>query len=437
MLKNRSYKECQMTDQSIKALRQFAKQIFQKAVETADPALAMKNALSDAPFPALAPDGKYIVIGIGKAAPAMMRETLSQISDPYTALCITHSENTESTGDATLMYGAHPVPDETSLSAGQATADLLATAGLADRVIALISGGGSALMALPATGISISDKAKVSALLLAAGIDINQMNLVRQQLSELKGGGFLHYADPAPVSAYILSDVIGDDLRAIASGPTDSPIGTRKEAREICELAGIWSELPSSVQDHLSRPEAAAQPPETSENHLIGSNRQSLQAAKEAAAAFGSVHVVSDHLTGDVNTAATLLLDAAEAAPSGAVTALLAGGETTVQLIGSGRGGRNQELALHVAMGAEKRGLPGDWVFLSGGTDGRDGPTDAAGGIVDASSLQRMRTAGVSPTKLLDNNDSYAALSASDDLLMTGATGTNVADIQCFLISKP
>lgn len=426
-----------MTDQSIKALRQIAKQIFQSAVETADPALAMKTALSSSPFPVLAADGKYIVVGIGKAAPAMMREALGQIAGPYTALCITHPENTESAGDAALMYGAHPVPDDTSLSAGQAVADLLAAAGPADRVIALISGGGSALMALPTPGISIADKAKVSELLLGAGIDITQMNLVRQQLSELKGGGFLHHAAPAQVHAYILSDVIGDDLRAIASGPTVAPIGTQADAREICQNAGVWGELPASVRDHLSRPEVETQPAPPSENHLIGSNRQSLQAAEKAAAAVGSVQVVSDHLTGDVKDAATLILDAAQAAPSRTVSVLLAGGETTVQLTGSGKGGRNQELALHVAVGAEKRGLSGDWVFLSGGTDGRDGPTDAAGGIVDASSLQRMRNAGVDPMVLLDNNDSNAALSASNDLLMTGATGTNVADIQCFLISKP
>lgn len=425
-----------MTDQSIKALRQIATQIFHKAVETADPALAMKRALSRSPFPVPAPDGKYIIVGIGKAAPAMMREALSRIVGPYTALCITHPENTESAGDATLMYGAHPVPDESSLSAGRAVSDLLATAGPSDRVIALISGGGSALMALPVPAVSISDKAKVSDLLLAAGVDIMQMNLVRQHLSDLKGGGFLRHAAPASVCAYILSDVIGDDLRAIASGPTVAPIGSRKEAREICQKAGIWDDLPVSVQDHLSQSGDNRQPIHPGENNLIGSNRQSLHAAETAATAFGPVQIVSDHLTGDVRNAATLLLDAAEAAPSG-TSVLLAGGETTVQLTGSGKGGRNQELALHVALGAEKRGLSGDWVFLSGGTDGRDGPTDAAGGIVDAESLKRLRNAGIDPAALLDNNDSYAALSASDDLLMTGATGTNVADIQCFLISKP
>ncbi|WP_424941121.1 glycerate kinase type-2 family protein [Aliiroseovarius sp. S253] len=425
-----------MTTHSIEALRCAARQIFMKAVEAADPAVAVRQALTQAPFPTPGPTGQCYVISIGKAAPAMMREALKHIEGPHRALCITHPENEEQVEGATLLQGAHPVPNDGSLVAGQAVKDLLAQAGADDRVIALISGGGSALMALPARDISIKDKGTVSALLLGAGIDITQMNLVRQQLSQLKGGGLLRVSAPAPVTAYILSDVIGDDLRAIASGPTVAPIGTRKDARAICEAAGVWPDLPPSVQMHLSQPGTPEDLPQTAQNTLIGSNRHSLHAAQAEAKSIGAVQIVSDMFTGDVKHAATVLLDAAEAAPSGTLSALLAGGETTVQLTGTGRGGRNQELALHVAMGAAERGLQGDWVFLSGGTDGRDGPTDAAGGIVDAGSLHRMAAVGADPAALLQNNDSYAALAASGDLLMTGATGTNVADIQCFLISK-
>ena len=426
-----------MTIHSIEALRRAARQIFMKAVEAADPALAVRQALTHAPLPTPGPTGQSYVIGIGKAAPAMMREALKHIDGPHHALCITHPENEEQVEGVTLLHGAHPVPNESSLAAGQAVKDLLSQAGAEDRVIALISGGGSALMALPANGISIEDKGKVSALLLGAGIDITQMNLVRQQLSQLKGGGMLRAASPAPVTAYILSDVIGDDLRAIASGPTVAPIGTRGDVRAICEAAEIWADLPASVQKHLSQTGTPDAAPQAAQNLLIGSNRHSLQAAQAEARSIGAVQVVSDMLTGDVRDAATTLLDAAESAPSGTLSVLLAGGETTVQLTGTGRGGRNQELALHVAMGAAERGLDDSWVFLSGGTDGRDGPTDAAGGIVDADSLQRMMASGADPAALLQNNDSYAALAASGDLLMTGATGTNVADIQCFLISKP
>ncbi|WP_298563475.1 DUF4147 domain-containing protein [uncultured Aliiroseovarius sp.] len=426
-----------MTPLCVNALRRSARQIFLKAVEAADSARAVRNALNQSPFPPPGPNGQYYVVSIGKAAPAMMREALRHIDGEYQALCVTHPENEEQIDGATRLHGAHPVPNENSLAAGQAVKDLLAQAGADDQVIALISGGGSALMALPADGISIEDKGKVSALLLGAGIDITQMNLVRQQLSQLKGGGMLRVASPAPVTAYILSDVIGDELRAIASGPTVAPIGTRENARAICKAAGVWSDLPASVQKHLSQSGAPDDVPQTAQNHLIGSNRHSLHAAAIEAQSVGAVQIISDMLTGDVRDAATTLLDAAETAPAGTLTVLLAGGETTVQLTGTGRGGRNQELALHVAMGAAKRGLQGDWVFLSGGTDGRDGPTDAAGGIVDADSLGRMIDAGTDPAALLHNNDSYAALQASGDLLMTGATGTNVADIQCFLIAKP
>lgn len=426
-----------MTQHSTNALRRAARQIFTKAVEAADPALAVRKALDQSPIPTPGPKGQSYVISIGKAAPAMMREAFRHIDGPRHALIVTHPENEEQVEGATLLHGAHPVPDQHSLAAGQAVKDLLAQASAQDQVIALISGGGSALMALPADGITIEDKGKVSALLLGAGIDITQMNLVRQQLSQLKGGGMLQVANPTPVTAYILSDVIGDDLRAIASGPTVAPIGTREDARKICEEAGIWADLPASVQRHLSHPGAHDDVPPTVRNHLIGSNGHSLRAAEVEAKGIGAVQIVSDMLTGDVKDAASTLLDAAEAAPAGTLSVLLAGGETTVQIIGTGRGGRNQELALHVATGAAKRGLDGDWVFLSGGTDGRDGPTDAAGGIVDADSLQRMIAAGADPAALLHNNDSYAALAASDDLLMTGATGTNVADIQCFLIAKP
>lgn len=426
-----------MTDQSIDALRRAARQIFTKAVEAADPALAVRKAIGQSPFPTPGPSGKSYIVSIGKAAPAMMREALQHIDGPRQALFVTHPENQETVEGATLLHGAHPVPDQNSLAAGQAVKELLSQAGAEDQVIALISGGGSALMALPADGISIEDKGKVSALLLGAGIDITQMNLVRQQLSQLKGGGMLRVANPAPVTAYILSDVIGNDLRAIASGPTVAPIGTREDARAICEDAGVWSDLPTSVQAHLAQSDSADDLPQTAQNHLIGSNGHSLRAAKVEAQSIGAVLIVSDMLTGDVKDAASTLLDAAEAAPAGTLSVLLAGGETTVHLTGTGRGGRNQELALHVATGAAARGFQGDWVFLSGGTDGRDGPTDAAGGIVDADSLHRMRTAGANHAAHLHNNDSYAALAASDDLLMTGATGTNVADIQCFLIAKP
>jgi hydroxypyruvate reductase len=277
--------------------------------------------------------------------------------------------------------------------------------------------------------LTLEEKANVNKILLANGLEITEMNLVRQHLSRLKGGGFLCAAAPAPVTAYILSDVIGDDLRVIASGPTVAPIGTVQQARDLLQDMGLWQELPIAAQGILSATVAPDPPAVHAQNVLIGSNRKSLDAV---VAAFGpQARLINDHLTGDVADAASFIIAAAKSA-SPEAQCLVFGGETTVVLRGKGLGGRNQELALRVALAMPK--LNRDWVFLSGGTDGRDGPTDAAGGLVDRHSAERMRAAGRDPAEFLDNNDSNAALALSHDLLITGATGTNVADVQILLL---
>jgi len=247
------------------------------------------------------------------------------------------------------------------------------------------------------------------------------MNLVRQQLSQLKGGGMSTMAAPAKIEAFILSDVVGDDLRAIASGPTVSPIGSKSEARAV--LKGVWNTLPASVQTALSE-EGAATPPHPATNTLICSNRMSLEAMQ---AAHPAAQIIDDRLEGNVAEVAPKLAKLAQTTKAGDV--LLFGGETTVTLTGTGKGGRNQDLALRLALAD----IPGKWVFLSGGTDGRDGPTDAAGGLIDSHSHARMIQAGTDPAARLGNNDAYNALKASGDLVMTGGTGTNVADVQILL----
>ncbi|MCX8509462.1 MAG: DUF4147 domain-containing protein, partial [Rhodobacteraceae bacterium] len=233
----------------------------------------------------------------------------------------------------------------------------------------------------------------------------------------------------------ILSDVIGDDLRTIASGPTVAPLGSRADARHLLEARGVWSELPEAVRAHLTEPEVATAPLPPARNILIGSNRKSLEAIEKATANATPV-IVSDQLTGDVGDATTRILQAAQAASADRPHCLIFGGETTVTLRGKGLGGRNQELALRVALAAPTT-LSRPWVFLSGGTDGRDGPTEAAGGLVDADSAARMRAAGADPEALLADNDSNRALEASGDLLLVGATGTNVADVQILLLGAP
>lgn len=413
-------------------LLQDARALFDSAVARADPALALRETLRSTPLLPRSDGGQDYLLALGKAAVPMMKEMLQHIPEPRQALVVTNPENLGTLPGVRVLAGSHPVPDQASADAGAAVIDFLSQTTEQDRVIVLVSGGGSALMVAPAAGVSLADKAAVNAALLASGLEINEMNLVRQQLSDLKGGGLLHHAAPAPVQAYILSDVIGDDLRAIASGPTASPLGDKTAARAILQQAAIWDDLPASVRTHLTASPVEAQLPEA-HNALIGSNRHSLAAMMERAATLGwQPQLVSDHLVGDVAEAVETILQAAKNAPLDQPVALIFGGETTVRLRGDGRGGRNQEMALRMAhRGATE--LSGDWLFLSGGTDGRDGPTDAAGGIATPQTWADISKTGVDPGALLANNDSYAALKAAEALLICGGTGTNVADVQVFL----
>ena len=414
-------------------LRAEARRLFDIAVKAADPALALRAGLAANPVECPVNNGRYLIVSVGKAAIPMIEEALRFLTDaPVVALAVTNYENARSVTGARVMASGHPVPDENGRLAGEAVADILSGATANDRVVALISGGGSALLPAPVQGVSLADKAVVNKLLLASGYEITEINLIRQQLSRLKGGGMLRLAAPAPVTSFILSDVIGDDLRVIASGPTVAPIGTKADARALFADRGLWDRLPAAVRAALDQPDTDTALPKA-KNILIGSNKISLQAVYTNSEIPLS-KIASDTLTGDVGHACEAILSAAEAHGDGPPVCLIFGGETTVMLRGNGRGGRNQELALRMALAAPVR-LHRPFIFLSGGTDGRDGPTDAAGGIVDERSALRMRAAGANPEALLVNNDSYAALAASDDLLMTGATGTNVADVQILLLA--
>lgn len=381
-----------------------ARRIFDAGVQAADPVAAVTRHLDDVPAPAL-------IIAVGKAAGGMAQAATARFHD-VPVLVVTNYENARPLDGAKVYAAGHPVPDDNGAAAAKAV--IAALQGAGGPVLALISGGGSALLPAPAGTLTLADKIAVNTLLLGAGLDIRDMNLIRQQLSDIKGGGFLRHAAPHKVTALILSDVVGDDLAAIASGPTVGPIGTAAQAVALLQGAGIWARVPAAVRDHLAQDRPADTLPEA-RNILIGSNRQSVAAMAQAA---GDARVIPDPVTGDVGAAAKLICDQA----GEGIT--LWGGETTVVLQGTGRGGRNQELALRIALEARARGWR-DWVCLQGGTDGRDGPTDAAGGIVDQDTLARIDDV----TGLLANNDSYVALAQAGALLMTGATGTNVADL--------
>lgn len=384
--------------------REEALRIFHAGVDAADPYEAVAGALASVPAPDL-------IIAVGKAARLMAKAALGRFAG-VRCLVVTNYENASPLEGAEVMAAGHPVPDHNGAVAAQTVIAALQHA--KGPVLALISGGGSALLPAPAGELTLADKATVNALLLGAGLDITAINLIRQQLSDIKGGGMLRHAAPQKVTALILSDVIGDDLSTIASGPTVGPIGTALDAMALLRDTGLWEKVPETVRKHLQNAKPPQDLPEAV-NILVGSNRQSVAAM---AAAAPQAHVIDTPIEGDVAEAARLICD--RATPGITVW----GGETTVVLRGTGRGGRNQELALRIAVEAAVRGW-GDWVCLQGGSDGRDGPTDAAGGLVDQGTLSRISDVQA----LLANNDSYAALAQAGDLLITGATGTNVADL--------
>jgi hydroxypyruvate reductase len=348
----------------------------------------------------------------------------------FQMIVVTNPENACTLNGAEVLTTSHPLPSQAGADAAIKVEAMLEQAGPQDQVVALISGGGSALLPAPKVGISLADKIIVNALLLAKGFDIRQINLIRQALSRLKGGGMLRIAAPTPVTAFILSDVIGDDLAVIASGPTVAPIGKATDAIALLQNARLWEKIPFSVKQVLKASQTALERLPSAKNILIASNWTALAAMRAACPIKATI--ICNNLVGDVQNAAQTILKAAEIWDGNSPTALIFGGETTVTLRGTGMGGRNQELALRIAQAHSA--LPQNFAFISGGTDGRDGPTDSAGGIVDAGSWARIAKAGGDPTALLANNDSYQALSLSQDLLFTKTTGTNVADVQVLIL---
>ncbi|MDD1607452.1 MAG: DUF4147 domain-containing protein, partial [Methylococcaceae bacterium] len=369
-------------------------------------------------------------------------------------IAVTNYENVTAVDNVEVIGAGHPLPDTQGFHAAQKIAQRVSQAQANDLVLVLISGGGSALIPYPVAGITLQEKIATTDLLLACGATINEINCVRKHLSQLKGGGLARLAAPATVHALILSDVLGDDLSTIASGTTVPDTSTYSDAISVLKNKGVWLAVPESVRLHLQQGEQGliAETPKPNDSvfkHasyvLCGSNTLSLKAAQQTAEQLGyNTQIYSEQLCGIAKEeaeklaryAATLVATSCNAGASSIKPlALLAGGETTVQLKGNGKGGRNQEFALAFAIAAETHGLTKQWTLLSGGTDGRDGPTDAAGGMVDADSLQAMLNTGIiNPREYLNNNDAYTALHSSNDLLMTGATGTNVADLQILLI---
>ena len=394
---------------------------------------------------------KVYVVGFGKAVIPMSRAIMDEIGQIITSgIIITkygHSTRAQKSEKIRVHEAGHPLPDENGSRATREVLELLKSVDDHTLVLCLISGGGSALLVSPYNGITLEEKRKTTDLLLKVGADIYELNTVRKHISHVKGGRLAETAHPAEVLSFILSDVINDRLDVIASGPTSPDKTTYSDGLKIVEKYRLEEEVPKTVIDLLSKGVQGLVPETPKEdnpvfqkvnNLIIGNNRMAINAAKIEAEALGyRAAILSSRIQGEARAAARYLArKAVEARNASHVThnekvCLISGGETTVSVKGSGSGGRNMETALTFAL--EIEGMSGI-TFLSAGTDGTDGPTDAAGAIVDGQTVRKARMMGIHPERYLENSDSYNFFKAIDELFITGPTGTNVMDLQVTLL---
>ena len=407
-------------------LRADAEAIVRAAIEAVSPARAVQKALQNRTFP-----GKVYLVAAGKAAWEMARAALAVLETPVAAgIVVTKYHHVKHPLPGILCREAgHPVPDENSFSAAAEVLEM--TRGLAesDTVLFLLSGGASALFELPlVSGEELQD---ITGQLLACGADITEINTIRKRLSAVKGGRFALHCAPARVETIVLSDILGDPLDQIASGPTVADATSCAQAAAIAEKYRL--RLSPAARACLEKETPKSLPNATAQ--IIGSVGQLCQAAAEACRQKGyRPLLLTDRLDCEAREAGRFLASIARtqaAVCSGQKLALLAGGETVVHLRGKGLGGRNQELALAAAAGLD--GLAGAAV-ISVGSDGTDGPTDAAGGYVDGDTLAALAAKGWNADAALADNDAYHALQAVGGLLITGPTGTNVNDIALVLL---
>lgn len=434
--------------------RQLAWQIVRAALKAVDPALTVKNYFEA--YPKLlaqinATSGRIVVVGAGKAGAPMALATSEIFGDKISAgqVVVKYGHGYEPAENRSvgqippieISEAGHPIPDEAGLQAARRIARLLEDVGQDDTVICLISGGGSALLTLPADDLKLSDLQATTQSLLAAGATINEINAIRKHLSAVKGGRLAELAAPANVYTLIFSDVVGDPLDVIASGPTVPDPSTFADAWGLVEKFQLQDSLPEAVRRRLQAglmgkipdtPTSGNSVFERVHNAIIGSNRMAAQAAvKKAKTAGMEAQMLTTFIEGEAREVGKVLAGLAKGlardeSPLKRPACLILGGETTVTIKGDGKGGRNQEMALSAAIALQEWE---DVLVVCLGTDGNDGPTDAAGAFADGYTLARAETMGLSALDFLSRNDAYNFFAPLDDLILTGPTQTNVNDL--------
>lgn len=377
--------------------------------------------------------GHLWLVAVGKAAVPMARAA-ERVCGDLIAGGVAITKVGHATGEiperVETFEAAHPIPDERGEAATRQVLELVGGAGRDDVVLALISGGGSALLESPVPPVVLADLAATTDLLLKAGAPIQDLNAVRTPLSRVKGGGLRAAAADARFVTLILSDVLGNDPRVIASGPTVPGCRDRRTARAILDRYGLWDKVPPPVRAALESDEAAVPAGDDADVlSIVGDSEAALQAMRRAVEADGLEAVIAwRQRGGEARDLARAWVAVCRGAKAGGAPVILGGGEATVTVRGGGVGGRNTEFALAAALELERLGERG-WAIASLATDGDDGPTGVAGAIADGETAARARRAGIDPVRCLDDNDSLAVFRAAGGLVRTGPTGTNVNDL--------
>ena len=435
----------------VRDLREDALAIFRAGLEAVKPERLLEREFreeddgwrlgEEAVFPFPGPGGRLRIFGAGKAAAHLTQALARRLSSwPLSGRIIAKYGHGLPLTDVHVEEASHPLPDEAGVAATRRLLDDLSDGRDADRIFFVLTGGASALLVAPAEGLTLADKIETTDHLLRSGATIQEMNAVRKHLSSVKGGRLMTHLRPARTLGLVISDVIGNDLASIGSGPAVPDPTTFADCVEILERYGVMQRAPESVRRHLARG-ASGKLEETPKpgmavplpHVLLASNRGCLGTAfDEAVRRRFETEIIAHDMIGNVHERARAFAQSLRNKASGSKpVALLAGGELTLEVKGSGKGGRNQEFALVAARElGDLRGVE----ILSAGTDGTDGPTDAAGAIANGTTFDRARRRGLDPEALLANNDAYRLFDAIGDLLRTGPTGTNVNDIVIGLV---